>query len=189
MKIRNTLPTILLALLVAGCTSDMPTTFESDGEDTIRGKAAQGDRSEWQLMFTWDVPSGLFANGVISCLNDGKGEDSWWAGTGAWYYKEVVTPSGNIIQNLKYDVGDDARIVGMDTGEVWYVYRFNSHFFQHTRRSDGHTYFHQPDHEWFVNDGGERVRVTWLYDTVFDQDMNVVSDKSRIVSCSRMGPK
>lgn len=194
MRLLSVAGVFVLALFVAACTDEVLPTASVGLEDTqpVFAKAAQGDRSEWEVFEGWGgtITQGQFPTGYLPCM----GEDAWFVGSYQWYKKETVTPSGNVQLNLMYRLGEDVpggvpvALVGMDSGTVWPLYRYNSHFFMHTKKSDGLTYFVQPDQTWHVNEAtGERIKAFYLWKTVWDADFNVVSDDSKLAACVKMG--
>jgi hypothetical protein len=199
MKYLTLVAIFSLSAMLVGCTDLAPTApAAEDGSVALKtdteafGKAAQGDRSDWQLMVTGTITEEWYDNGWYApidmrCMNDGAGELAKWYGTYWWYYKETVTPSGNVLQNLRYEIGDDVMMVGQESGEVWYVDRWRSQFHQHTKQANGYTTFVQPDDMWFVNDDGQRMKTLFLSNIVYDESMNVVSDKSKFAVCTIVG--
>jgi hypothetical protein len=151
-------------------------------------KAAQGDRSEWELMLSGTLAEGDFPTGFLSCLNGGEGEDAWLVGSFYWFYKRVSTPSGNVNDNIRGEIDDDTALIGMTTGDYWKQVTWNSQFPMHTRRSDGLIHLRQVDNGWMEKETtGERVKILWHWNQVLDQDWNLISDDSRLVACTRVG--
>ena len=177
---------ILGLLILASCTAELPTMPLDDSISS--SKAAQGDRSEWQMMLSGTIAEGEFATGFLPCLNNGQGESAWFVGSYAWLYKRVVTPSGNTNDNVRGVIYDDTGLVGITTGDYWKQVTWNSQFPMHTRRSDGLIHLRQVDNGWLVNEStGDRVKILYHWNQVLDEDWNLVSDDSRLVSCTRVG--
>lgn len=183
----------VLSVCVAGCSQDglVSDTKAVETEDLALGKAAQGDMSDWtqlwwEFNYTIDSPA---PGGFVSCINYGAGEEAWFVGSGRAFAKQVFTPSGNVLQLIKYEMDDNVAIIGDETGDVWRIYRFNSHWTRHTGHNDGLTTVFQPDDSWYENEEtGQRIKVLIFWRVTWEGD-TVLSFEGNEVSCALMGPK
>lgn len=179
MRTVQTLLSMLFAsILLLGCTEESTLT---ESHETALSKSSQADPSEWKLIFEDTiVPGSYFLD--LPCINDGAGETVDMSGTWAWYGKEVETPSGNFMQNLKV-VYDDLGFTGVESGDVWMTDGVKSHLFNHTKKKNGHLYSTQPATEWYVDQDGQRVRFKWLWHIEFDENGDIVKWDERMLTC------
>ncbi len=151
--------------------------------DNLEPQLIKTDKGNWELLW-WGPsdPTPLF----IRCANDGKGEVLTWHGTFYVWGKEHTTPSGNYIVNGKVTYGEDWRVIGQETGEVWLLESYNVNAPQITKQSDGMTYW-----QWIIQErlisqvDGDRMHDYGHFWLVFDPDGNLVMYRE-IVSC---GPR
>lgn len=161
---------IPLALLIAaGCQDNPVQPRTMDAPDPALA-AAQGDRSEWENIFSLDF-SGWYD--VMPCINDGAG------GWGTFYTvynvleKEVITPSGNVnrVQKVVYTSPDPSLHAfpwfEADSGEIWWMTKMVQPGHLNTQRSDGMTYGVWQDTEIWENASGDRIMLRGHFKYVF----------------------
>jgi hypothetical protein len=179
---------VLCAAFAVAC-SDQSTAPNAGTPDL---RAAQGDRSEWTVQWSWPAtpPEAMYLVGHIPCINGGAGEDVLgWGPEGSFSAKAVVTPSGNTNYNGYYVDGGDGieHYVGAITGDDWVSapYAWNGKT-EYTMLANGIWKAMEP--AWIVLTNartGERVRVLWQWRYHFGQDGSTVGNErnGEIISC------
>lgn len=176
MRFRNLVLPFLATTLVLGC--DDSTLAPVDAPES---RAAQGDRSEWELVDEYSVPEDeAFALGFVSCINGGIGENVIaFGGPYRMYVKTVITPSGSI-HNRGRIVAEQETWIGEDTGDVWLT-SLDAKYNEFVRAVDGHYLAQEPIAQILTNaDTDEQVRVKAMYRMEIDEDGNLVNNNPRV---------
>jgi len=118
---RKSILFIPIALAALAC-SDQPTATTNN--DTPSYRAAQGDRSEMQVLLSWPAvpPDQAYPFAFIPCINGGAGETVlYWGPPGDYIGKVVETSSGNTLWNGYWvDRGDGIEhYIGVISGDEW----------------------------------------------------------------------
>ncbi len=157
-------------LLVLVACQDATAPRGEPGSPELR--AAQGDRSEWTLMLSYYYAGSDF---YYPCADGGQGEDLTYTGTIYWYTKDVVTPSGNVIQTQRIDWGDDSRMVGHESGDVWTLVKLvQPMVVRITKQTDGLRVAENVMNEWWVNQDGDRMNSRASAEIVFDENWYIL---------------
>jgi hypothetical protein len=186
---RRLLAVLVLAGLVAAC-SEQPTATDS----TPAFRAAQGDRSEWTLIWGFELPpdeTSAVPMGFVPCINGGQGEDvvNWYGGLWEFLGKTTVTPSGHTVQQgwLRAP-GQIDYYRGTTTQDLWVASDVDAKV-KYDFFPDGSMMLVEPLIEVLVNqDTGERVRVHWMYQLHVNADGSVTphSRVSTLMACTQL---
>lgn len=161
----------LLTLLLACQDNPVQPPAADDAADLQPAfSAAQGDRSEWEVILTVDLSGGY---NWVPCINDGAG------GWGTFYMvytvlqKEVVTPSGNVnrIQKITYTSPNPSLHalpwLDADSGEIWWYTKEVQPGHLHTKKKDGQTYGVWQETGIWENADGDRLMLKGHFKYLF----------------------
>lgn len=179
MTTRNIVASLVLALLVVGCSAELPTEA-LDSSTATDAVAAKASVTKGAVLDAWE---GLEDALYLGCLNGGEGEWVDFVGSGRWISNEVITPSGNSLYNGWIEEWD-LQLTGQTTGQVWTGTGRGHVAFQ--VMSDGHTVVSEPLNEVFTSaDTSKRLRMLsrfWMNTARGDADISF-----EVVNCSLVG--
>ncbi len=152
----------LLTLLIVACgeRGSLAGPETADDQLSMVSPSFKAVHDAWSEPFVLDGYSDWMA-----CANDGAGEWVDLAGFIDQYFRQITTPSGNVILQWKLDyyTADPASFTGQESGDVWQLVKAEDNGGSVTKPTGTQLVEHWQFNEFYMNQDGERIhnRVSW----------------------------